>query len=122
MLALNRSEKHLGIRPSTPEVDMNELWTPGHVAPTERKSDGGSHFDDELETTAGKQAAVQREYRQMVEHLQQRPDHKVYVSGTEERAKMRQVFNHMFTEGILTHHPDIRIEYGVADGAVRIAP
>jgi len=98
------------------------LWTPGHVAPSERKFDGGSHFDDELETTANKQKVIQAEYNTMVEHLQQRPDHKVYVSSTEERAKMRAVFNHMFNEGVLTHRPDIRIEYGVADGAIRIAP
>ena len=101
---------------------MEELWTPGHVAPTERKSDGGSHFDDELETTEHARKTTQSEYKVMVEHLQQRPDTKVYVGSTEDRSKMREVFNHMFNEGILTHRPDIRIEYGVVEGAIRIAP
>ena len=101
---------------------MNELWTPGHVAPTERNDEGGSHFDDELETTANKQKVIQAEYNTMVDHLNKRPDHKVYVSSTEERAKMRSVFNHMFNQKVISHRPDIRIEYGVADGAIRIAP
>ena len=98
-----------------------ELWTPGHVAPTERKRDGGSHFDDELETTANKQKVVQAEYKDMVAHLNQRPDHKVYVGGTKEREELRQVFNHMFKVGVISRHPDIRIEYGVPDGQIRIA-
>ena len=102
---------------------MEELWTPNkHVRPTERKDEGGSYFDDELETTTHRDKTVQSEYKVMVEHLQQRPDHKVYVGSTEDRAKMRSVFNHMFSEGVLAHHPDIRIEYGVAEGAIRIAP
>jgi hypothetical protein len=101
---------------------MNQLWTPGHVAPTKRKTDGGSHFDDELETTSHREKTIQSEYDTMVEHLNQRPDHKVYVGSSEERAKMREVFNHMFAHKVILRHPDIRIEYGVADGAIRIAP
>ena len=101
---------------------MEELWTPGHVAPTEQKRDGGSHFDDELETRDHRDKTVESEYRDMVEHLNQRPDHKVYVGGTKEREELRQVFNHMFKEGVISRHPDIRIEYGVETGAIRIAP
>ena len=101
---------------------MSELWTPGHVAPTERKYEGGSHFDDELETTAHRKKTIQSEYNTMVEHLNQRPDHKVYVGGTQEREELRQVFNHMVSQKVLNRHPDIRIEYGVESGAIRIAP
>ena len=101
---------------------MTELWTPGHVAPTERKDEGGSHFDDELETTANAEKTIQSEYKVMVEHLNQRPDHKVYVGGTKEREELRQVFNHMVAQKVISRHPDIRIEYGVATGAIRIAP
>ena len=103
---------------------MDKLWTPpgAKVAPTEGKKDGGSYFDDELETVASKEAAVKREYDSMVEHLNQRPDHKVYVGGTRERSELREVFNHMFSVGVINRHPDIRIEYGVAEGAIRIAP
>ena len=109
---------------------MTELWTPNmvgvetharRVAPTERKPEGGSHFDDELDLASLRHADLMREGARLVAHLQQRPDHTVYVSSVEERDKMRQVFNVWFKEGALNYHPTIRIDYGVRDGEIRIA-
>lgn len=113
---------------------MEKLWTPGQeegtvevthaprrVKPTEQKFDGGTYFDDELDTEASREAKLQVEYLKMVDHLRKRPDHTVYVGSAEERGKMRQVFNHMFTTKVIDYHPNIRIEYGVPDGQIRIA-
>ena len=112
---------------------MPELWTPGRandvvevspherrVSPTVRKTEGGSHFDDELDLESSRHAKVQAEGARLVAHLRERPDHVVYVGSAEERDKMRSVFNVWFNAGALTHHPTIRIDYGVAEGAIRI--
>ena len=112
---------------------MTELWTPGQakdvvevhqaervVLPNERKHEGGSHFDDELDLESKRMADLQAEGRRLVDHLRERPDHIVYVASIEDRDNMRAVFNFWFNAGILTHHPSIKIDYGVADGAIRI--
>ena len=110
---------------------MPELWTPGKpvevetpqrvVAPTEGKKDGGSYFDDELQTEEAKAAELGRQTRELLVHLNARPDHNVYVSSAEERTKLREVFNWWKREGALLHNPNIRIEYGVPDGQIRVA-
>ena len=99
-----------------------ELWTPpgAKVAPDKAKWDGGSYFDDELEDKSKHQAELKKEYDRMVEHLQQRPDHTVYVGDTKTRTELRAVFNHMYQQNILSYHPNIRIDYGVREGAIRI--
>ncbi len=100
---------------------MEKLWTPHKVMPTERKKEGGSHFDDEMVDSAMAKMEFATEVERLIDHLRKRPDHKVYVSSADERAKMREVFNLWFKNGTLDYHPDIRIEYGVRDGSIRIA-
>jgi hypothetical protein len=105
---------------------MEDLWTPyeGHARrerPSHRKVEGGSIFDDELATEESKASALGEEAKNLLTHLNQRPDHTVYVSSSEERTKMREVFNWWHREGALLHNPNIRIEYGVPDGAIRVA-
>ena len=105
---------------------MDDLWTPTQqharrVRPDSRKVEGGSIFDDELQTEESKAKALAEQARQLLVHLNQRPDHTVYVSSAEEREKMRGVFNWWKREGALLHNPNIRIEYGVPDGAIRVA-
>lgn len=90
------------------------------VKPTERKKDGGSTFDDELETEASANKKFADEMIRLVEHIQQRPDHTVYVGSADERGKMREVFNDWKRRGWINHNPNIRIDYGVADGAIRV--
>ena len=112
---------------------MAELWIPGQandvvevqpherrVQPTERKKEGGSQFDDELGLEATRHANLMAEGARLLEHLQERPDHIVYVGSIEERDKLREVFNVWHRHGTLNHHPTIRIDYGVAEGAIRI--
>jgi len=112
---------------------MPKLWTPGRSkekvevdvkavmkSPTERKKDGGSYFDDELETQAESDAKFTIQMEELVAHLRARPDHEVYVGGSEERDQLRKVFNHWKQTGVISHNPNIRIDYGVADGAIRI--
>ncbi len=110
-----------------------ELWTPGRATdvvevehkgrkalPTLRKNDGGSYFDDEMldEEMVAKAYALQ--VKQLLEHLNARPDHIVYVGSATDRENIRQVFNHWKAKGALGHNPNIRIDYGVADGAIRV--
>lgn len=99
----------------------DQLWTPPRVAPTERKTEGGSHFDDEMMLERDRALMVQLDYERLVDHLRQRPDHTVYVGSAEERGKLREVFNHMFRNDVINYHPNIRIEYGVPTGSIRIA-
>jgi len=104
---------------------MEELWTPTKthermVRPTERKADGGSLFDDELETEQSHTEKLQAEMVRLIEHMQQRPDHDVYVGSAVERGKMRNVFNDWKRRGWINHHPNIRIDYGVPDGGIRV--
>jgi hypothetical protein len=103
----------------------DRLWTPPEtfdrrVMPTVRKKEGGSQFDDELETEEVVAKRYAADVAELLVHLNQRPDHIVYVGSDEERTKMREVFNHWKREGVLMHNPDIRIDYGVPDGAIRV--
>ena len=90
------------------------------VKPTERKAEGGSQFDDELESERVANKKFSDEMIRLVEHIQQRPDHTVYVGSADERGKMREVFNDWNKRGWISHNPNIRIDYGVADGAIRV--
>ena len=80
----------------------DRLWTPpsAKVKPTVMKKEGGSHFDDEVMDIAIEQATFAIEVERLIDHLRKRPDHKVYVSSTEERTKMREVFNLWFKVSI----------------------
>ena len=104
---------------------MDKLWTPTQehqrrVRPDARKAEGGSVFDDELMTEEAAAKLYAHSVQELLIHLNQRPDHTVYVGTAEERGKMREVFNLWFKQGALLHHPDIRIDYGVAEGALRV--
>ncbi len=104
---------------------MSELWTPTkeherRVTPTQRKSEGGSFFDDELATEASEAGAFVAEMNRLISHLNERPDHTVYVASGDDRTKMREVFNIWKKNQVLGHNPNIRIDYGVPDGQVRI--
>ncbi len=99
----------------------DRLWTPQKVMPDQRHKEGGSMFDDQMENTEDLQKRVAQDMATLIDHLQKRPDHTVYVGSSEDRDKLRQVFNHWYMNGVLTHHPHIRIEYGVPDGAIRLA-
>ena len=101
---------------------MSRLWTPPNatVQPTERKWDGGSQFDDELIFITDKDKDLAKEGARLVDHLQQRPDHTVYVGSVESRDELRSVFNLWYQSGALNYHPDIKIDYGVVDGSIRI--
>jgi len=90
---------------------MDTLWTPTQM-PTEQKVEGGSHFDDELMTQEQQRNIIQDEMIRLVEHLNQRPDHVVYVGDTETRTELRAVFNWWKREGVLAHNPNIRIGDG----------
>jgi hypothetical protein len=104
---------------------MDDLWTPTKTGerlerPTTRKIEGGSIFDDELGTEEAAAKTYAHSVQELLTHLNQRPDHVVYVGSDEERTKMRQVFNWWKKEGALLHNPNIRIDYGVAEGAIRV--
>ena len=101
---------------------MDKLWTPPdqRVAPTVPKKDGGSYFDDELPTKKAHNEMLLKEGARLINHLNQRPDHDVLVSSGEERTKMREVFNWWRREGVINHNPNIRIDYGIPDGQIRI--
>ena len=88
------------------------MWLPGRM-----KKMGGSRFDDELETA---DTVMELETREMVKHINERPDHIVYVEDADARDKMRAVFNHWKKIGRIGHNPNIRIEYALSDGAFRI--
>ncbi len=92
----------------------------GVILPTQRKAEGGTHFDDELETKEHRAKAYAEAVTGLPDHLAQRPDHIVYVGSGDERTKLREVFNWWYKHGALTYHPTIRIDYGVADGAIRV--
>lgn len=101
---------------------MDKLWTPddARVAPTERKPDGGTWFDDELTPEKEFRAELMKQAAEMINHIHERPDHVVFVGTIEDRAQLRQVFNFWKARGILERNPDIKIDYGVPVGTVRI--
>jgi len=90
------------------------------VKPAERKLEGGSTFDDELESEQLANKRFSDEMIRLVEHIQQRPDHTVYVGSANERGKMREVLNDWKKRGWISHQPNIRIDYGIPDGAIRV--
>lgn len=110
-----------------------ELWTPGRATdvvevehkprkslPDAGKADGGSYFDDEMDDEEFVAKAYALQVKMLLQHLNERPDHVVYVGSTKDRENIRQVFNWWVREGGLRAHPNIRIDYGVADGAIRV--
>ncbi len=101
---------------------MQEVTRPAPVElPDKRKWEGGSYFDDELETKEQVAKKLSNMIRELLTHLNARPDHVVYVGSGEERTKMREVFNWWKKAGALRHNPNIRIEYGVPHGAIRVS-
>ena len=101
-----------------------ELWEPTkqherRAKPTTRKWDGGSQFDDEMGLERHAEAKVEAARLELIDHLNHRPDHIVYVGSVEERDKMRTVFNSWFQWKVISHNPTIKIDYGVAEGAIR---
>jgi len=101
-----------------------ELWLPDRVAPTKAKEigkEGGTYFDDELLDAKVERAKLVKMAGEMAAHINERPDHVVYVGSSKDRTEMREVFNWWKKEGIINHNPNIRIEYGVPEGAVRVA-
>ncbi len=100
---------------------MQELWTPPVMQiPDERKKDGGSFFDDEMQTKEAVALAYRKQVEDLLVHLNARPDHVVYVGSVEDRSNIRAVFNWWVREGALQTNPNIRIDYGVQDGAIRV--
>ncbi len=90
------------------------LWLPG-----ERKREGGTWFDDELDTA---RRAIMKAAADMIRHINERPDHVVYVSCQEDREMMRSVLDWFKNEGMIGHKPPVKIEYGLPEGQARVAP
>ncbi len=103
---------------------MDKMWTPPsyqpRALPDVRKAEGGSLFDDELPTKASVEMEFATMTRELVSHLNTRPDHVVYVASPEERDQIRKLFNFWKRSGIIGHNPNIRVEYGVSDGHLRV--
>lgn len=99
---------------------MEDLWTPKKVLPTERKVDGGSYFDDEMVDTAEHQEAFRAAIIELIQHINTRHDHVVFVASSDERHKMRTVFNSWREGGLIGHVPTIKIDYGVPEGTLRV--
>ena len=88
------------------------MWLPGSM-----KRDGGTYFDDELENA---DTVLELATQGLVNHINERPDHIIYVGSAEEREKMRAVFNHWKKVGRIGENPNIRIDYGIQEGAIRV--
>ena len=100
---------------------MPDLWTPaGMVSPDVRKEEGGTYFDDELETKHDQYTKYQLESLAIRAQLNERPDHTVFVASVEARQELRKVFNFWFSKKEMGHHPTIEIDYGLPDGEMRI--
>lgn len=100
---------------------MQELWTPGgYVTPTKGKAEGGSYFDDEMETQAEHSAKFWQEMARLADHINKRPDHTVFVGSAESRGQLRAVFNSWREQGMIAAVPTIKIDYGVEEGQIRI--
>jgi hypothetical protein len=100
---------------------MSKLWLPPKVAPTAPKKEGGTYFDDELQDRADYDRKLMDMARELVQHINHRPDHHVFVGSAEDREKMRSVFNWWRSEGVISHVPTIKIDYGVPEQTVRVA-
>ena len=100
---------------------MDKMWLPaGYVEPETRKVEGGSYFDDEMETKAEHSTKFWEEMAVLVDHLNKRPDHTVFVGSAESRGQLRAVFNMWRKEGTIAHSPTIKIDYGIVEGSIRI--
>jgi hypothetical protein len=44
----------------------------------------------------------------------------VFVGGSEDREKLRAVFNHWKQAGYINHWLTVKIDYGVPDGTIRV--
>ena len=95
-------------------VTGNGMWLPGTA-----KRDGGTWFDDELEPA---QRALVKATAELVAHINERPDHVVYVASQADREKMRRVLDWFVDDGMIGRKPQVKIEYGLKDGTVRVAP
>lgn len=100
----------------------DRLWLPpsARVQPTEGKKEGGTHFDDELGTVTDEQSALVKDAMKLIAHLNERPDHSILVGTAQDRSSLREVFNWWKREGLIGHNPNIRIDYGVPEGAIRV--
>ena len=105
---------------------MTELWIPQEklherrVQPTERKTEGGSQFDDELQTEYSYNEKFAEHMQSLIRHINERPDHAILVGSAQDRTKLRSVFNMWRTQHIIGSNPNIRIDYGIPDGTIRI--
>jgi len=88
------------------------LWLPG-----QRKTEGGSFFDDELDTA---DAQFVKDTKSLVEQINEREDHVVFVASVEDRDQMRKVMNHFKKIKAIGRNVTIKIDYGIPDGGVRI--
>jgi len=94
------------------QVTPGGLWLPG-----QRKAEGGSQFDDELSTA---DAQFVKDTKSLVEQINEREDHVVFVGSVEDRDKMRQVMNHFLNIKAIGRNVTIKIDYGIPEGGVRV--
>ena len=100
---------------------MDKMWLPaGYVEPETRKVEGGSYFDDEMETKADHSLKFYEEMAVLVDHINKRPDHTVFVGSAESRGQLRAVFNSWREQGTIAQVPTIKIDYGIVEGSIRI--
>ena len=100
---------------------MPDMWLPaGYVKPETRKDEGGSYFDDELQTKADHSTKFYEEMATLVDHINKRPDHTVLVGSAESRGQLRAVFNSWREQGTIAQVPTIKIDYGIVEGSIRI--
>jgi len=102
-----------------------DLWVPTQttarkVLPSERKDEGGTFFDDELDTQASHDEKFLKDMTELMRHINERPDHTIYVGSDDDRHKLRTVFNAWKRMSLIGHNPNIRIDYGVPDGTIRV--
>jgi len=94
------------------KVTPDGLWLPG-----QRKGEGGSYFDDELSTA---DAQFVKDTKSLVEQINEREDHVIFVASVEDRDKIRQVMNHFLKIKAIGRNVTIKIDYGIPDGGLRI--
>lgn len=88
--------------------------------PTVRKAEGGSYFDDEIQTKEQVAKAFSDQVKALLVHLNTRRDHVIYVGSVTDRDNFRHVCNWWVREGALARNPTIKIDYGVQAGAIRV--
>jgi hypothetical protein len=94
---------------------IKRMWLPSSA-----KRDGGSYFDDEMETYDAHMTKQQRESLRIRTQLNERPDHFILVGSAEARETMRKVCNFWKAKGEIGHFPTIKIDYGIPEGEMRI--